>query len=262
MNTLTVYCQRATLALLLLFTSNQAFSSAATAENYQQALSAWAAVLSSHVDSQGRINFAAVAANPKPLQRYVDFVAGYGVDSHPEDFQTPQAVLAYHINTYNALAMWGVLERGIPKGFSSFFSRASFFKFRAIKIDGKKTNLYDYENKVIRPLGEPLAHFALNCMVRDCPRLLQQPFDALTLDAQLESAAVEFFQQPNKLQLDHAKQRINVSSILKFYTEDFVASNKASDLPGYINRYVSEPLPSGYQVKFIDYDWRINKQPE
>lgn len=30
----------------------------------------------------------------------------------------------------------------------------------------------------------------------------------------------------------------------------------------YINRYVRPDLPQGYSIDFIDYDWRVNGQPD
>ena len=141
-----------------------------------------------------------------------------------------------------------------------FFKRASFFKFRRVVIAGAKTNLYDYENKVIRPLDEPRVHFALNCMVRDCPQLPREPFSADTLDQQLDSASWEFFNKDKHLRIDQQGKRIWVSAILDFYTEDFVSSGKPGDLPRYINRYRKTPLPDGYSVRFMDYDWTINQQ--
>ncbi len=250
------------LLTLLLTAANPAAVQANQAAHYRLALESWAALLESHVDEAGRIDFNAVAAAPQQLSNYIDAIESYGPASHPEDFTDRNTVLAFHANTYNALAMWGVIERGIPDGFTSFFQRAAFFKFRTVKIAGQKTNLYDYENKVIRPLNEPRIHFALNCMVRDCPRLPRQAFVAETLDQQLEQAAIEFFQHPRKLQVDHDAREIRVSAILDFYTSDFVSSGRAEDLPEYINRYLQQPLPRNYRVKFIDYDWRINRQPE
>ena len=33
-------------------------------------------------------------------------------------------------------------------------------------------------------------------------------------------------------------------------------------LVAYVNRYRPTPIPEGYKVEFIDYDWRINNQPK
>ena len=231
------------------------------ANAYQTTLSGWQETLSRFVDSEGRTDFLALADDADGLLRFVEAIAGFGPASHPEAFPAREDVLAYHINAYNALAMHGVIERDVPENFSSFFKRASFFKFRTVTVAGKKTNLYDYENKVIRPLGEPRVHFALNCMVRDCPRLPREVFTAASLHAQLESAAVEFFGKERHLRIDTKKRTVYVSAILDFYTEDFVASGKRDDLGAYINRYRAEPLPPGYRIRFSKYDWTVNQQP-
>ena len=159
---------------------------------YAAALEDWQTVLETYVDEQGRTDFVTLAKDPTLLRNYVDAVADYGPATAPADFTGIETTLAYHANTYNALAMYGVIDAGIPEAFDSFFKRAGFFKFRDVRIDGEKTNLYDYENKVIRPLDEPRMHFVLNCMVRDCPRLPQEAFRPATLEAQLEAATLEF----------------------------------------------------------------------
>ncbi|GAB2196059.1 DUF547 domain-containing protein [Sessilibacter sp. MAH4] len=250
--------------IILLFNSVFAFSEdkkSFSASDYQAAMQSWAQLLNTHVDEQGRIDFRTIAENPQSLSAIVEVIENYGPQTNPSDFTQTNAILAYHINAYNALAMNGVIERGIPKGFTSTLKRASFFVLRSVVVDGKKTNLYQYENKVIRPLGEPRVHFALNCMVKDCPRLPQQPFSAEHLDKELDAAAHEFFDKPVHFRLDSETKRAYVSEILKFYTEDFVESGKKKDLPIYINQYLSEKIPQDYKVSFIDYDWHINQQP-
>lgn len=229
---------------------------------YRKASQDWEYVLQHYVDEQGRTDFKGLSKDIVPLENVINFISFASPDVTPELFDSPQSVMAYYINSYNALAMYGVIEKGIPDGFTSFFSRAAFFKFRDVVIGGKVTNLYDFENDVIRPLNEPRAHFALNCMVKDCPRLPQTPFYAETLDDTLEQATREFFGSKKHFYFDDKRKRVYVSEILDFYTEDFVASGKAKDLPQYINQYLVEPIPKNYKLRFIDYDWRINAQPE
>jgi hypothetical protein len=115
---------------------------------------------------------------------------------------------------------------------------------------------------VIRPLGEPRIHFALNCMVRACPRLPQVPFTAAALDRQLETAAREFFDQELHVVVDTERKTVRFSQILEFYTADFVGESKdpMADLIAYCNRYRSEPIPLDYRVEFIPYDWTLNSQ--
>lgn len=250
-----IYC-------LLILNSLSTFADAQFDKDYAQALGKWSNVLNTYVDNQGRTDFIALADNIEDLQSFVDFIGATSPKSNPELFPTKEDVLAYHINTYNALAMYGVIERKIPKAFDSFFKRASFFKFRKIIIGNKKTSLYDYENKVIRALDEPRIHFALNCMVKDCPRLPQEPFLASTLEQQLESATKEFFTKPKHFYLDEEKKEAYFSWILDYYSKDFIASGKRKDLIPYANSYLETLIPQDYKAKVIKYDWTINQQPK
>ncbi len=231
------------------------------ASTYDDALQDWAFVLETYVDDNGRINFVALSADRDRLDRFVGFIRSSGPSSDPKTYDTDSKVIAYHINAYNALAMHGVLERDIPKDFDSFFKRLSFFRLRRVTVDGDETNLYDHENKVIRPLGEERVHFALNCMVRDCPRLPREPFLADRLDSQLEDVTREFFSKERHVRIDREKKELWLSKILDFYTEDFVPSGRRQGLVGYVNRYLKTPIPADYSVRYIPYDWTINRQP-
>jgi hypothetical protein len=137
----------------------------------------WTKVLSRYVDDEGTIDFAGLRADRSHLDQVVAFVATIDPASAPERVFTRQSQLAYYINAYNALAMYGVLEAGIPKSFGGL-RKFSFFYLRTFTIGAQSISLYDFENKVIRPLGEERVHFALNCMVVSCPRLPRRAFAA------------------------------------------------------------------------------------
>src|SRR5206468_7312890 len=129
------------------------------------------------------------------------------------------ARLAYYINAYNALAMYNVLESGMPKDLNAV--KVRFFYRNRLGIGGEQMSLYDLENKIIRPMGDPRVHFALNCMVRGCPRLPREPFEADKVDAQLDRQAKEFYNEKRNVDLQPDKQTVRLSQILQFYTEDF-----------------------------------------
>lgn len=221
---------------------------------------AWASVLTRFVDEQGRVDFHGLSRDDAQLNAYVDWLGEVGPTTAPERFPDRNAELAYHINAYNALAMHGIVARGIPDGFHSLFSRARFFRLRGITVDGRRTNLYHYENEVIRAYDEPRVHFALNCMSAGCPRLPREPFRPDALDAQLEAAAREFFASPRHLEVLADTRTVRVSEILDFFTEDFL-SERTPTLIAYINQYRDEPVPADYRIEFIPYDWTTNQVP-
>jgi hypothetical protein len=221
---------------------------------------AWASVLERYVDDQGRVDFQGVAADRGDLDTYVAWVARVSPASNPELFPTQADRNAYYLNSYNALAMYNVIDAGIPETLEGL-RKVPFFFFRKVEIGGERMSLATYENETIRKLGDPRVHFALNCMAAGCPRLPREPFTAAGLDAELDREAREFFAEPRNLVVEPERQAFRVSEILSFFTGDFLAV--APSLPAYINRYRDgSPIPDGYKAEFIDYDWRVNNQPK
>jgi hypothetical protein len=222
----------------------------------EAASASWARVLERFVDERGRIDFRGVASDSSDLDAFVAWVGAVSPRTSPSAFALRQEVLAYYLNAYNALAMYNVVHSGIPPELDSIKFR--FFYRDRLLVGGKRTSLYRLENGLVRPLGDPRVHFALNCMVRGCPRLPREPFEAGRLDAQLDAAARLFFSEPRHVQLDPAGKTVRFSSILDFYTKDFLA--KAPSLIAYANLYRNEKIPTGWKVAFLSYDWTINAQ--
>jgi hypothetical protein len=220
----------------------------------------WEKTLKKYVDEKGRTSFKNLAFNHVDLLFYLNYIAKTSPQLYPKKFPDKKHKLTFYINSYNALAMYGIVYHKIPKDFNRFIDRLRFFKFTEYNIGGMHISLYDYENKIIRPMGDPRVHFALNCMVVDCPRLPDTPFAPDMLDSQLNEASVEFLNDPQKVFVDHSKKIVMVSEILKFYKEDFVNSKQAASLLEYINRFRETKIPSSYRIGFFNYDWTVNNQ--
>src|SRR4029453_8106976 len=89
----------------------------------------------------------------------------------------------------------------------------------------------------------------------------RQPFEAAQLDAQLDRAARQFLNEERNVELDHGARRVRLSSILKWYKKDFLATQPS--LIAYVNQY-REPgrqIPADYNVAFLPYDWTLNQFP-
>lgn len=226
--------------------------------SFDEMLKDWTDILREHVDDEGRVNFAAIAARPEKLHRIVRFIESESPQTHPFRYRDRNAQLAYHINAYNALCMHAVIAAGIPRALG-MLDRFTFFKLNDVVVGGQRISLYDYENRIIRALNEPRIHFALNCMSVGCPRLPRVPFVAGTLDAQLDTETRRFFAEARNLRVDHVNKTVYFSEILKFYPSDFLAV--APSLAAYAQRYADQPVPTSYAVGFIPYDWTINRWP-
>ncbi|MGV7221379.1 MAG: DUF547 domain-containing protein [Nitrospinales bacterium] len=223
-------------------------------------MTGWASVLQNSVDGQGRIDFWEVGSKPDAFHVFIRYIAQVSPQIRPEMFLKPEDKLAYYINAYNALALYGVIQKNIPTDFDGLTHRAKFFLLTKYVVGGERISLQNLENEVIRPLGDPRIHFALNCMVKSCPRLPQEVFMAVTLDQQLDDATREFINSPKHVQVNIEKKEVRLSSILKWYKDDFVNPQQASSLIKYINRYRQERIPESYEVEFLEYDWTVNKQ--
>jgi len=244
--------------LLLFFGSPPGNGSAAGPEAMTLAEweSAWTAVLARHVGGDaGRVDFSALARDHADLDRVVAFVAAVDPVSQPQRFPDRRSVLAFYINAYNALAMHGVVQAGVPENLGGL-TKVAFFYFRTFDVGGKAISLYKLENDVIRPLGEERVHFALNCMVVSCPRLPRAAFSAEALEVELDAAARAFVAEARNVSIDPLRREVWLSAIFDFYTRDFL--NHAPTLIAYVNRYRSEAIPGDFKVRFFDYDWTVN----
>ncbi len=229
---------------------------APTAESQQiDPYQPWARVLEKFVNERGEVDFRALSSDRVDLDAFLDFVARASPRSTPEAFPTREAQLAYYVNAYNALSMFNVIDSGFPKSLAGL-TKFRFFGFKRFTVGGDRVSLYALENDVIRPLGEERVHFALNCMSVGCPRLPREPFRPDKLQQQLDQAARQFFGEARNLQALPERKLVRVSSILKFYTEDFLA--KSPTLIAYIITYASFKVPDDYGIEFIDYDWTVN----
>jgi hypothetical protein len=219
---------------------------------------AWAKVLNEHVNEAGQVDFEGVKADPRYLRSYVEYVAHHGPKSDPTEFKDRNAELAFYLNAYNALSMYNIIESGIPKSLGGM-KKVSFFYFTDAMIDGTKISFYDFENKVVRPIGEERVHFALNCMSKGCPCLPRVPFSPTKLDDQLAKEAATFFNEERNVQLEDGLKTVHFSEILKFYQEDFL--KKSPTLIAYANQYRTQKIPDDYKIVFIPYDWTVNAIP-
>ena len=218
----------------------------------------WNDVLARRVDEGGRVDFRRIAADRGPLEIVVARIGASAPNNDPAAFPTRADALAFHINAYNALAMYNVIRSGIPERLG-LLDRVEFFKLTSLIVGGREISLYDYENDVIRPLGEERVHFALNCMSVSCPRLPRRPFTAANLDGELDEATRFFLSEPRNVQVDRERRVVRLSAIFDFYAADFL--QRAPSLIAWVNRYRAEPIPANYRVEFLPYDWTINAQP-
>ncbi len=204
---------------------------------YQQ----WARVLERFVNGRGEVDLHRLVGERADLDGFLEYVARVSPRTAPALFPDKDAVLAYYINAYSALAMFNVIDSGFPHGLGGLY-KVWFFGVKRFSVGGERMSLYALENDAIRPLGDARVHFALNCMSVSCPRLPREPFRADDLNRQLDDAARQFFAESPNLQLVPERKLVRASGILEFYTQDFLAHSPT--LIAYIEKHASKRKPS------------------
>jgi len=214
--------------------------------------SVYAELLSRYVTDEG-VRYAEWHAAPADLERLREVVDFYAGTRPPED---ESAALAWHLNAYNAWILHNILEKFPTEGPLS--RDPLFFHGKRIVISGFKTSFDHLEQKIIRPeFEEPRIHFALNCASESCPPLLDRPYLAATLDADLDRQTREFINEnPHGVRLEGGV--VKVSKIFEWYAEDF--GGKPGLIP-YINRYRDSRIAPDRPVEFLPYSWALNAAP-
>ncbi len=229
-------------------------------------------ILKKHVNTKGRVNYKTLAQEQTTLDRYLSVLANVSPNSHPKLFSTHQDRLAYWINAYNASVLRAVLQVSPWNNLISYPRKVRFFALLRFLYGGKRYNLYDLENCLIRPrFQEPRVHFALNCASIGCPHLPPEAFTGAKLEAQLNREAKKFVSQSRNVRVDEANKTIHLSSIFQWFRLDFTNWLQAQKKPkqasdrilDFINLYrpKNQQIPlQGYKVAYIPYDWNLNQQ--
>jgi len=237
-------------------------------------------VLQRFVDSQGNVDYAALAADDEPLERYYARLALVSPDNHPEQFPDHDSRLAYWINAYNGAVLLSVMRAGdiasvsdvkVPWYLFYLPKNAGFFYYRELQFGGQAMSLYTLENSIVRArFADPRVHFALNCASAGCPRLPNAAFAAATLQAELDRETTRFFAESRNLMIDHGEKVIRLSQILNWHESDFTTwltaqGTSSATLIDYVARYAPPDLriellgpAHDYRLEFVPYDWRLN----
>jgi hypothetical protein len=227
----------------------------------------WQQVLVQVVTDDGRVRYDALTANANgvrdALQRYVSAIGQASPENRPDLFPTPDHRLAYYLNAYNALCMYGVLQKGLPSNvlLSGLYMTARF------PVGGRETTLDALERQHIRPSGDPRTHFALNLMTQSSPPLRREPYEAARLDADLADQGRRYLADARAVQRV-TDTRVRLSELFtKFYPGDF--QEAYSRAAGVRNPTILDairplagpdsPLRSATEYESLSYDWSLNR---
>jgi hypothetical protein len=226
----------------------------------------WNDILSRYALEGGRkFDYASLKKEESAFTAYLDSLANADIAS----LRGPE-IEALFINAYNALTVRTILDRVTPGGefeIESIRDIEDVFTRRAHVVGGFLMSLDDIEHGILRPtFRDPRIHFAVNCASISCPPLPAEAFSGETLDDQLESAARNALGNPDYASVE--KEALLLTKILEWYGADFTdPKNRGAErsLPEFVIKYASDDVRrfleerrSNVEVRFRDYDWRLN----
>lgn len=225
---------------------------------------AWTSVLSRYV-KDGFVDYAGLKKDGQAdLRAYLGTLESICRGHY--DTWTREQKLAYWINAYNAYTVRLILDHyplksirkiGLLPG-AAF--REEFIPSKGVR--GKTLSLNDIEHEILRKdFTEPRIHFAIVCASKGCPALRSEAYRPADLDRQLEDAARTFVRDPAKNRFDASKRTLYLSSIFKWFREDF--ERAAKTLPEFVARFADEQTATALRagsvrIEFLDYDWSLN----
>lgn len=238
------------------------------AGEFDHSHASWSAILRSSVTISGHsstVDYASLKRNPSALNQYLKTLETVSPQEYLE-FNSNQK-LAFLINSYNAFTIKLILDHYPLKSIKDIGGIfKSSWKIKFIKLLNEEISLDEIEHEKIRKnFKESRIHFALVCASRGCPALLNEAFVANKLDLQLENAAKNFLLDETRNRFDKDKKILELSSIFKWYGEDFDKYN------GSINDFIASRITTDQEeqalikaksvkINFLDYNWFLNER--
>ena len=244
---------------------------------------AYADVLA-HVDEEGMVHYAGLAADTKRLDEYVRALAA--VDPAALNAWPQRRKIAFWTNAYNALTLKLILDnypieptllRSAVLPDSSIRQIPGAWDKQQYLVAGRRMTLNDIEHNTLRvEFDEPRIHAALVCAAMGCPPLRNEPFTAEKLDAQMDDQTRKFLAHSDKFRIDRDAGVVWLSSVFQWFGDDFVKRDAPAEGFGdrgdaeraslnFISRYVPAAAAAylragAYRVEYLDYDWSLNER--
>lgn len=219
-----------------------------------------------------QVDYRALVARKGALDAYLERLAA--TDPAALEEAGADARLAFWINAYNACMLdlvtdhypiergGGILNRlrnraaGRPA--NSVWQIPDVFTRHHCVVAGEPRSQDEIEHEIIRPMGDPRIHFAVNCAARSCPTLAPRAYGADDLDARLDDAVRRFVDDERHFRFEDGTLRLN--RVLDWYGDDFggVEGLRAFFAPYLEGETRARVIDPATPVEFLEYDWTLN----
>ena len=224
---------------------------------------------------ESRVDYAKLAGDDAGLRSYLARLAATDIAAVTNASHEDR--LAFWINAYNACMLKRVIEHYPIKkagGFHGIKNRAAgrpensvwqindVFTGDHCAVAGKERSQDEIEHEIIRPMGDPRIHLAVNCAAISCPPLIARAYLGETVEEQLRDRVRSFMMDPAHFDVttEGDKRIVRVNKVLDWFKEDFgdkdgIRAFFAEYADGLYREALQDP---DTELKFYDYDWTLN----
>jgi hypothetical protein len=213
-------------------------------------------LLKRYVDGQGLVAYEKWKKSAEDMKALDDYLAQFGASGNAATGNEHHASL---VNAYNGFALQWILQNYPTE---SIWALKNSFKEKRHKLGGATVSLDDIENDILRPEFGWRTHAVLVCAARSCPPLQRSAYSVSGLDQQVTQAYRTWLGRPDLNEFFPDKNEAAVSSIFKWFKDDFEKAGGAKAIMAKYAPASARPLleKPDCKITYKSYNWGLNDQ--
>ncbi|MEM9669483.1 MAG: DUF547 domain-containing protein [Pseudomonadota bacterium] len=221
----------------------------------------YGAFLDNYITETEGINFVAYGnvteKDHQSLKAYIAALQSRGVETLSDD-----EAMAFWFNLYNAATIDVILDNYPLNSIRSLGPLNSGpWDKKILNVAGVGEMSLNYvEHGTLRATwSEPRIHYAVNCASFGCPNLMDRPWEAETLEEDLDAAAIAYVNHPRGVRVENGK--VTASKIYNWYKEDFGGDETGilEHARQYAEGDLAEALADATSIANFEYNWDLNE---
>ena len=210
-------------------------------------------LLQKNVDKTGKVDYQSLKNNETLLDNYLAYIQ----NNEPTKNWSSNKKKAFWINTYNAYTIKIILNNYPLKSIRDIkIDGKTAWKIPFVKVGQKRYTLDQIEHKILRKkFNDPRIHVGINCASVSCPRLWNFAFTEDNIASSLDNLMKEFINNTTRNKI--SKNNLEISEIFNWFSKDFM---KNGTIINYLNTYAAIKISEKASIKYLTYDWSLNKK--
>jgi hypothetical protein len=219
----------------------------------QAQTSVFDSLLQKNVDKTGRVDYQSLKNNETLLDNYLAYIQ----NNEPTKDWSSNKKKAFWINTYNAYTIKIILNNYPLKSIRDIkIDGKTAWKIPFVKVGQKRYTLDQIEHEILRKkFNDPRIHVGINCASVSCPRLWNFAFTEDNIASSLDNLMKVFINDTTRNKI--SKNNVALSEIFNWFSKDFI---KNGTIISYLNTYAAIKISEKASIKYLTYDWSLNKK--